>query len=129
MPMWEDKKNREGGRWVLRVQKGYTSKLWEEIVMAIIGNQLHEDNEICGAVVSRKADFDMISIWNMHGNDPDIKGKVESRLKEVLELPREMEIQYIKHYTEGGAGGFKKAQGKFTKKTEHGIYRAKQGDS
>eukprot|EP00826_Nyctotherus_ovalis_P054813 TRINITY_DN7213_c0_g1_i5.p2 TRINITY_DN7213_c0_g1~~TRINITY_DN7213_c0_g1_i5.p2 ORF type:complete len:116 (+),score=39.67 TRINITY_DN7213_c0_g1_i5:135-482(+) len=32
-PMWEDERNKGGGKWTLKVQKGYGSKLWEEIVI------------------------------------------------------------------------------------------------
>jgi len=31
--MWEDEKNKNGGKWTLKVHKGYASKLWEEIVI------------------------------------------------------------------------------------------------
>ncbi len=32
--MWEDEKNKNGGKWTLKVQKGYGSKVWEEVVCA-----------------------------------------------------------------------------------------------
>lgn len=37
-PMWEDEANREGGRWVIRVRKGVGSRLWENLILAILGN-------------------------------------------------------------------------------------------
>lgn len=35
--MWEDEANKAGGRWTLRVQKGYANKLWEDLLLATIG--------------------------------------------------------------------------------------------
>ena len=65
----------------------------------------------------------MISIWNVHGGNAEIKARIGERIKQVLELPKETEIQYAKHYSDDG--GFKKAKGKPTKKSENGIFRAK----
>jgi translation initiation factor 4E len=35
--MWEDEANKNGGRWTLRVAKGYANKLWEDLILAFIG--------------------------------------------------------------------------------------------
>lgn len=36
-PMWEDEANKLGGRWVIRVNKGFSNKLWEDLTLAMIG--------------------------------------------------------------------------------------------
>ena len=51
-PMWEDEANLHGGRWTLRVAKGYANKLWEDLILAFIGEQFTDENEICGIIVS-----------------------------------------------------------------------------
>jgi translation initiation factor 4E len=35
--MWEDEANKNGGRWTLKVSKGFTNKLWEDLILAMIG--------------------------------------------------------------------------------------------
>ena len=37
-PMWEDKENANGGRFVLRVKKNYANYFWENLLLAFIGN-------------------------------------------------------------------------------------------
>lgn len=49
--MWEDEANKNGGRWALRVNKGYANKLWEDLVLAFIGEQFEIENEITGIIM------------------------------------------------------------------------------
>lgn len=51
-PMWEDEANKNGGRWVIRVNKGFSNKLWEDLILAMIGEQFECENEIHGIVIS-----------------------------------------------------------------------------
>lgn len=36
--MWEDPANANGGKWILRLRKGLASRMWEKLVIAIIGD-------------------------------------------------------------------------------------------
>jgi len=38
-PMWEDENHKEGGGWSLRISKGFANKVWEDLVLAFIGEQ------------------------------------------------------------------------------------------
>jgi translation initiation factor 4E len=31
--MWEDEGNKAGGRWILKLNKGYVNRFWEELVI------------------------------------------------------------------------------------------------
>jgi len=47
-PTWEDPANKAGGKWMVRLKtKGLTSRYWEELVLAIIGEQFDVGHEIC----------------------------------------------------------------------------------
>ena len=35
--MWEDENNKNGGKWVLRINKEFTDKLWEDLILGFIG--------------------------------------------------------------------------------------------
>lgn len=67
--MWEDEANKHGGRWTLRVSKGYANKLWEDLLLATIGEQFTDANEINGIVVSVKNAGDQIAIWTRNAED------------------------------------------------------------
>jgi translation initiation factor 4E len=33
--------NKNGGKWMVRLKKGLASLLWEEIILSVIGEQVH----------------------------------------------------------------------------------------
>ena len=63
-PVWEDEENRSGGKWVVRLKKGVADRYWEDLLLAIIGDQFaNATDEICGAVLSVRNGEDILSIW------------------------------------------------------------------
>lgn len=50
--MWEDGANKAGGKWIVRLKKGLASRCWENLILAILGEQFMVGEEICGAVIS-----------------------------------------------------------------------------
>lgn len=63
-PIWEDEENRKGGKWVVRLKKGVADRYWENLMLALIGDQFGEaGEEVCGAVMSVRNGEDIISIW------------------------------------------------------------------
>ena len=38
-PVWEDPLNLPGGKWILRLRKGVADRVWEDLVLAIVGDQ------------------------------------------------------------------------------------------
>jgi translation initiation factor 4E len=51
-PLWEDDANKNGGKWIVRLKKGLSNRCWENLILAILGEQFMVGEEICGAVVS-----------------------------------------------------------------------------
>ena len=49
--MWEDAQCKDGGKWAFRVPKSHTNKYWEDLCMALIGDQFSDQNEVNGIVV------------------------------------------------------------------------------
>lgn len=49
--MWEDKANANGGKWVLTMksQPQLLDRCWSWLAMALVGEELDEGDEICGA--------------------------------------------------------------------------------
>lgn len=41
-----------GGKWIIRLRKGLASRCWENLILAMLGEQFMVGEEICGAVVS-----------------------------------------------------------------------------
>ncbi|KAI9222073.1 translation initiation factor eIF 4e-like domain-containing protein [Blastocladiella britannica] len=60
-PMWEDSHNVKGGKWMIRLRKGIAGRFWEDLLLAMIGNQFHDP--INGVVLSIRSSEDILSIW------------------------------------------------------------------
>lgn len=48
----QDAANKNGGKWIVRLRKGLASRCWENMILAMLGEQFMVGDEICGAVIS-----------------------------------------------------------------------------
>lgn len=73
-PVWEDDENRKGGKWIMRLKKGVADRYWEDLQMAIIGDQFAEaGEEVCGAVLSVRSGEDVLSVWTKNDVGRNVK--------------------------------------------------------
>lgn len=96
-PTWEDPQNARGGKWIVRLKKGLASKYWEELVLAIIGEQFDVGSEICGAVISVRGNEDILSVWNKNADNMEATNKIRDQLRRILQFPVFIPIEYKKH--------------------------------
>ncbi|KAG0151761.1 hypothetical protein CROQUDRAFT_86395 [Cronartium quercuum f. sp. fusiforme G11] len=120
-PVWEDPSNVKGGKWTIRLKKGLSDRLWESLILSLIGgglekliNSENHQQEICGAVLSIRRDEDILSVWHKNG-DPDLSGdgkiakKVKLSIQTVLQLPLNCNLVY-KLNADSLANGVQNAQ-------------------
>ncbi|CAK4070000.1 unnamed protein product [Aphanomyces euteiches] len=98
-PMWEDAANRRGGKWMIRIRKGIASRYWEDLVLAIIGEQFDVGNEICGAVMSIRYNEDIISLWNRNADNNEACYRIRDTMRKLLNLPQFVSLEYKRHDT------------------------------
>ncbi|XP_051947382.1 eukaryotic translation initiation factor 4E type 2-like isoform X1 [Xyrauchen texanus] len=99
-PMWEDEANKNGGKWIIRLRKGLASRFWENIILAMLGEQFMVGEEICGVVVSIRFQVlqeDILSIWNKTANDQVTTSRIRDTLRRVLNLPPNTIMEYKTH--------------------------------
>lgn len=95
-PVWEDEENKRGGKWIMRLKKGVADRYWEDLLLAMIGDQFAEaSEEVCGAVVSVRSGEDVFSIWTK--NDGGRNVKIRDTIKRVLALPADTNLQWRSH--------------------------------
>jgi translation initiation factor 4E len=75
-PMWEDDANRRGGKVSVKLRKGMANQLWEEVLLALVGEQFDLGAEICGAVLSVRFHDETLSIWNRSGDNDAAIAKI-----------------------------------------------------
>ncbi|KAF2860026.1 IF4E-domain-containing protein [Piedraia hortae CBS 480.64] len=95
-PVWEDEENRRGGKWILRLKKGVADRYWEDLLLAMIGDQFAEaGDEVCGAVVSVRSGEDMISVWTKMDGGRNVK--IRETIKRILALPPDTNMHWRSH--------------------------------
>lgn len=102
-PVWEDPLNLPGGKWIIRLRKGVADRLWEDLVLAVVGDNFDHCRsnpslsgngdgeaggsgnasegsvdmpEICGCTISVRQSEDIISLWNRVEADKQCRDKI-----------------------------------------------------
>jgi len=86
-PLWEDDQCKDGGRWTVRCPKHLAGKVWEDLLMTLVGEQFGCEKaspEVLGLVLATKmGKWDVISIWHRTSSDADSKEKIRAGLEKV----------------------------------------------
>lgn len=81
-PTYEDPANANGGKWTLRLKKGISLRFWEDLLLAIVGDQFHDvGDDLCGAVMSVRNGEDVLSVWNKTSSNGIINLKIRYECK------------------------------------------------
>ncbi|EPT05729.1 hypothetical protein FOMPIDRAFT_48838 [Fomitopsis schrenkii] len=99
-PMWEDPANASGGKWVLTMKNNpqLLDRCWSWLAMALVGEDLDEGDEICGAVVSLRSKVDRIQLWTRSKEDVEKINGIGRKLVKLLDVSEAdgigLEFQY-----------------------------------
>lgn len=87
-PMWEDAANAQGGKWVLTMKNNpvLLDRCWAWLAMALVGEELEEGDEICGAVVSLRSKVDRIQLWTRSKDDVERLNGIGKKLVKLLDV-------------------------------------------
>uniref|UniRef100_T1IXQ5 eIF-4F 25 kDa subunit n=1 Tax=Strigamia maritima TaxID=126957 RepID=T1IXQ5_STRMM len=101
-PMWEDDRNKQGGRWLINLNKNQRSveldNFWLETLLCLIGEAFEEQSdEICGAVVNVRPKGDKLAVWTATARKMEPSIKIGRKLKERLNIPSKITIGYQAH--------------------------------
>ncbi|KAI5634238.1 eukaryotic initiation factor 4E domain-containing protein [Phthorimaea operculella] len=96
-PMWEDPANVNGGKWVVRLRKSATGRAWEDLCMAMLGEQFMVGAELCGVVLSVRFQEDHLAVWHRTASDTMAAARVRDALRRILQLPPSVPIEYKAH--------------------------------
>ncbi|KAK4251009.1 translation initiation factor eIF 4e-like domain-containing protein [Corynascus novoguineensis] len=95
-PIWEDEENKNGGKWVVRLRKGVADRYWEDLLLAVIGDQFGEaSEEVCGVVLSVRNGEDILSIWARANGQRVLK--IRETMRRILSFPPDTKIEWKSH--------------------------------
>ena len=66
-------------------------------LLAMIGEQFEDGNEICGAVVSVRQKQDRIAIWTRTATNEETQIHIGRKLKEFVDVGDNVKIGYLVH--------------------------------
>ncbi|KAM0475334.1 hypothetical protein ACHAPX_007088 [Trichoderma viride] len=108
-PIWEDRRNINGGSWTFRVPKAIGPDFWTRIQLLAIGEKLQsvidEADQICGVGLSVRFNSHLITVWH---RDSSKQNSVDALIACILEdLPAELQPKpdnyfYKKHSDHAG---------------------------
>eukprot|EP01126_Amoeba_proteus_P010549 TRINITY_DN1411_c0_g1_i2.p1 TRINITY_DN1411_c0_g1~~TRINITY_DN1411_c0_g1_i2.p1 ORF type:complete len:191 (+),score=21.01 TRINITY_DN1411_c0_g1_i2:184-756(+) len=97
-PKWEDSANIKGGQWVVpikRLQRENLTTMWLHLVLALIGSNFEDCDEIAGSVVSVRKTGDRVAIWTRNATNEVACKRIGQQLKDVLGITHA--ISYTAH--------------------------------
>lgn len=98
-PKWEDPGNANGGCWTASLNKGPNSKAqidawWLNSVLAVIGEQFSDGDEICGIAVNVRAKGDRIDLWTRTAANEAAQTTIGKQLRQFLDLSESTRLGY-----------------------------------
>ncbi|XP_076044468.1 eukaryotic translation initiation factor 4E-1A-like isoform X2 [Oratosquilla oratoria] len=101
-PMWEDERNKKGGRWLINLCKQQRSSeldnFWLEVLLLLVGESFEDhSDDICGAVVNVRPKGDKIGVWTGDSKKPESILRIGKKLKSSLGIPAQVSIMYQIH--------------------------------
>uniref|UniRef100_A0A803MN63 mRNA cap-binding protein n=1 Tax=Chenopodium quinoa TaxID=63459 RepID=A0A803MN63_CHEQI len=95
--LYKDSANCNGGKWIIRFKKAVSGRFWEDLVLALVGDQLDYGDNICGAVLSIRFSEDILSVWNRNASDHQAVMGLRDAIKRHLKLPHSYVMEYKPH--------------------------------
>ncbi|XVF66412.1 hypothetical protein PTKIN_Ptkin10aG0033300 [Pterospermum kingtungense] len=86
-PKWEDPECANGGKWtVTSNRKANLDNMWLESLMALIGEQFDEADEICGVVASVRQRQDKLALWTKTATNEAAQMGIGRKWKEIIDV-------------------------------------------
>ncbi|KAL5229803.1 hypothetical protein ABZP36_028579 [Zizania latifolia] len=90
-PKWEDPECANGGKWTVPCSRKATLEtMWLETLMALIGEQFDESEEICGIVASVRQRGDKLALWTRTASNEAVQVNIGKKWKEIVDYNDKM---------------------------------------
>lgn len=108
-PIWEDRRNLNGGSWTFRVPKAAGPDVWTRVQLLAIGEKLEsvldEHDQLCGVGLSARFNSHLITVWHRDSSkQKSIDGILACVLEEIPPetRPKPENYFYKKHRDHAG---------------------------
>ncbi|KAJ0393859.1 hypothetical protein P43SY_005981 [Pythium insidiosum] len=107
-PMWEDPVNAKGGKWIFtntRSRRARLDESWLHVMLSLIGETLHDEDDICGAVVSVRKSQDRIAIWSATASAQELQKAIGRGFRSCLIDFNKNEVLKYQSHADAAASG------------------------
>ncbi|XP_020590279.1 eukaryotic translation initiation factor 4E-1-like isoform X1 [Phalaenopsis equestris] len=94
-PKWEDPICANGGKWTITCARGKSDTVWLYTLLAMVGEQFDNGDEICGAVVNVRARQERIALWTKNASNEAAQMIIGRQWKELMDYNES--IGFISH--------------------------------
>lgn len=85
---------KQGGKWVILIRSSPSllDIAWANLTMALVGEVLDPEDQVCGVVASNRPKVDRIQVWTRGRDDVDVVNRIGRGILEAMGFDlREME--------------------------------------
>ena len=98
-PMWEDESNKAGGMWSIPIHKSerdsHLNYVWQEVLLLLIGELFDASDEVCGASINVRGQFDKITIWTRDAKNLQANKEIGLKIREIC--GSKFKLEYFSH--------------------------------
>eukprot|EP00475_Leptophrys_vorax_P019099 TRINITY_DN2610_c0_g1_i2.p1 TRINITY_DN2610_c0_g1~~TRINITY_DN2610_c0_g1_i2.p1 ORF type:complete len:249 (+),score=1.17 TRINITY_DN2610_c0_g1_i2:83-748(+) len=94
-PKWEDPKCDKGGSWTISCARGkdYFDMCWLNLLLAMIGEQFTDVDDVCGAVANVRGGKDRVALWTRNAASEATQMRIGREIKQHLDLSDKIVFQ------------------------------------
>lgn len=99
-PLWEHERNINGSKWAVSLKDNQQrTRLWTDLVLAIVGEKLVCSDDLCGVVLSCRSRGLNMCLWNGGDLDSVSKSVLSRQVQSALHLSDEemLSVDYARH--------------------------------
>merc|ERR1712093_41838 len=102
-PKWEDPMCMRGGEWRYQADRKnngdaqFVNMIWLFAVLACIGEQFNQGENICGIAVNLRKSSAKFFLWTKNASNEALQMSLGRQFRQVLELPQNIKLSYFSH--------------------------------
>ena len=91
-PVWENKHNRGGGKFIIRARKEFLDKIWEKLLVEVL---FWDHLQFCGIDLNVKRNE--ISIWTKELEHHSEKEEIKGWIRKMLGIDEKVYVEFKEH--------------------------------
>ncbi|ELQ76114.1 putative mRNA cap-binding protein [Trachipleistophora hominis] len=92
-PLWEDKSNISGGKWIIKLRREVSTRLFQKLLIRMV-RQPFDKIDVNGIVISFRMKNVILAVWTKDSTGKDRFKDVLMEIKKVLDIKFFLSVEY-----------------------------------